>query len=190
MKKVFQFLIIFISAIGLGQEHWAIELRPTLHFPTRKVIDEPLRIGNGIDLIGVYRLGERTDIYTGLIWNRFDTDEGYREDNIEFTQKGIQLGGLVYFNIFQKQKNPFYIRAGMTFMDVKVVSTLTAFNFKTDIAVGTHLGFGMKIVSLGKWHVLPEIRFSNASFNYELNDMNRNLAFGALSITGGLRRRF
>lgn len=182
--------IICFSAVGIAQERWAVEVRPTLHFPTRKVLGEPLRIGNGIDVIGVYRLGERTDIHAGLIWNRYDTDEGFNEEDIEFIQKGIQLGGMVFFNIFKDQKNPFYARAGVTVMDVKVTSALSDFNFKTPIAVGTHLGFGMKIVSLGKWHVLPEIRFSTTSHRSEVATVNRNLSFRAISITGGLRRRF
>lgn len=190
MRKVFQIFVICISTLSLAQEKWAVEVRPTLHFPTRKVLNEPLRISNGIDLIGIYQLGNRTDIYSGLIWNRYDTDEGYRENDIEFTQKGVQLGGMVYFDIFKKQRNPFYIRAGITIMDVKVVSSLPQFNFKTDIAIGTHLGLGMKIVALGMWHILPEIRFSNSSYPYELAKTNRNLAFGAISITGGVRRRF
>lgn len=190
MRKLCQFFIICVAAVSLAQEKWALEIRPTLHFPTREVIDKPLRIGNGIDLIGVYRLGERTDVYSGLIWNRYDTDEGYNEENIDFTEKGVQLGAMFNFDVFEKQKNPFYVRTGMTVMDVKVISSLSEFNFKTDIAVGAHLGFGMKIVALGKWHVLPEIRFSTTSYRYKLVGMNRNLAFGAISITGGLRRRF
>lgn len=190
MRKVLQLSVICMSTVLFAQEKWAVAVRPTLHFPTRKVLDEPLRIGNGIDVTGVYSLGERTDIYGGLIWNRYDTDEAFNEEDIEFIQKGVQLGGMVFFNIFKDQKNPFYVRAGVTVMDVKVTSALSDFNFKTPIAVGTHLGFGMKIVSLGKWHVLPEIRFSNTSHRSEGDTVNGNLSFGAISITGGLRRRF
>ncbi|AEE20318.1 hypothetical protein JM84_2343 [Dokdonia sp. Hel_I_63] len=189
MKHLFQLLLLGLTMSSYAQV-WSVELRPTLHIPTREVANQKLRIGNGLELTGVLSIGKRTDLYGGLIWNRFDTDEGFEESDIEFIQKGFLFGGMVSFSILESQKNPFYVRAGLTLMTVDTERTEGNFIIKTDPAIGTHLGLGMKIISLGNWHVLPEVRYGNSSHRYQEAGEYRHISFGNISITAALRRSF
>ena len=189
MKNIIQLILLLITVSSYAQV-WSVELRPTLHIPTREVLNQPLRIGNGLEVTGVLSIGKRTDVYGGLIWNRFDTDEGFEESDIEFIQKGFLFGGMVSFSIIETQRNPFYVRAGFTLMTVDTERTEGNFIIKTDPAIGTHLGLGMKIISLGKWHVLPELRYGNSSHRYQEAGEYRYLSFGNISITAAIRRSF
>ncbi|WP_298327492.1 hypothetical protein [uncultured Dokdonia sp.] len=189
MKHLFQLLLLGLTMSSYAQV-WSVELRPTLHIPTREVANQKLRIGNGLELTGVLSIGKHTDVYGGLIWNRFDTDEGFEESDIEFIQKGFLFGGMVSFSILESQKNPFYVRAGLTLMTVDTERTEGNFIIKTDPAIGTHLGLGMKIISLGNWHMLPEVRYENSSHRYHEAGEYRHISFGNISITAALRRSF
>jgi opacity protein-like surface antigen len=190
MKRFLQLTILFLSIPVMAQEKWSASFRPTLHFPTKSVLDEPLRIGNGIDITATYFLGKQTKLYTGFVLNNYDTDQDYDEVNIAFTQRGILFGGMYFFNLVSNQKYPLYARAGLTFTDVKSRSVGTTFDIDTKWAFGTQLGIGIKIASLKNWYILPEIRLSNTSHRYTFNGSKGVLSFGSISITGGIMRTF
>ncbi len=65
IKIGFLMLCNLIALQSYGQQY-NVELRPTLHFSTRTVLDQNLRIGNGIELTGVYNASNRTSVYAGL----------------------------------------------------------------------------------------------------------------------------
>ena len=190
MKNALLIVSLIVTICANSQDSWAVSLRPTLHFPTRKLLNKPVRIGNGIELTGAYTLSTRTEMYAGIMWNRFDTDEEYMEENTEFIQRGVLLGALFFFTFFEHQENPFYARAGLTVMDAETSSTISAQKIRTAVAVGNQVGLGMKIKSIGKWYLVPEICFGSSSHRYTNNGVDRFLTFGHVSITGAIQRKF
>lgn len=187
IKIGFLMLCNLIALQSYGQQY-NVELRPTLHFPTRTVLDQNLRIGNGIELTGVYNVSNRTSVYAGLLWNRFDTDESRNEEDIEYTQKGIVLGTLFNFKIIEKQKHLYYIRTGFTYSNVASSSVIETANFESKNAIGTQLGLGMSIKSLGHWSILPELRYSSSSHRKDVTSGNDLLSFNTIAITVAIRR--
>ena len=186
MKQLLGIVILCITTGVIAQETWSFTFRPTLHFPTHKVLGETLRIGNGVEVTVAHTLGNQSKFYGGMVWNRFDTDEDYRETDIEFIQRGVVLGGMYFFDVWQKQKNPFYVRGALTFMDAKSHSIDSSFDIEADWSIGTQLGMGMKIASFKNWYILPELRYSYISHGYNDSDIRRHLTFGNISITGGV----
>lgn len=186
MKRLLILITCLMTTSLIAQEKWSASFRPSLHFPTRKVLNHPLRIGNGVEVTVGYTVGTQTKIYGGLIWNRYDADRGYNEADIEYIQRGIVLGGMYFFKVLPNQKNPLYIKAGLSFMDVNAQSEDATFDFNTRWALGTQLGVGMKIASLEKLYILPELRFGTTSNAYNFQGSQRYLSFGNVTISGGL----
>tara|TARA_R110001632_G_scaffold78767_7_gene176527 strand:- start:1892 stop:2431 length:540 start_codon:yes stop_codon:yes gene_type:complete len=170
----------------IAQETWSASFRPSLHFPTRKVFNHPLRIGNGVEVTVDYSVGKQTKTYAGLIWNRFDVDQGFNEADIEYIQRGFVFGAMYFFKVLPNQKNPLYIKAGLSFMDVKARSDDATLNINTRWALGTQLGLGMKIASLERLYILPELRYGSTSNAYNSQGSQQSLSFGNVTISGGL----
>ena len=97
---------------------------------------------------------------------------------------------MVFFKIKEDQRSQFYVRGGLSLMTVESERVEASHNINTDAAVGTHLGFGIKIISLGKWHILPELRYGYSSHKYQDAGVDHFLSFSHISITGAIRRRF
>jgi hypothetical protein len=190
MKSLLLLVTLLIFSSSLAQETWGVSFSPSLHFPTRKVFENPLRIGNGVDVTVVYSVGNQAKIFTGLIWNRFDRDQGFEEENIEFVQRGVVFGGMYFFKVLPDQKNLFFVRGGLTFMDVKTKSSDATFNVETEWAIGTLFGMGIKIETFKNWYVMPEVRYGSMSNTYDDTGVSRTLSFGHVSITGGLLYTF
>lgn len=112
MKQLLVIAILCIPTIIIAQETWSVTFSPTLHFPIRKVLGEPLRIGNGVNVTVEHTLGNHIKIYGGTIWNRFDTDQNYDEENIEFIQRGVVLGGMYFFYCLARAKESFLSKSG------------------------------------------------------------------------------
>ena len=159
MKRFLILAALLFSIPSGAQETWSITFRPTLDFPNRTVLNAPLRIGNGAHITAEYALEKQLKLYAGLSWNRLDSDQDFNEVDIEFIQRGILLGGMYFLNIAPLQKNPLYLRAGLTFMDIQSRSVDTAFDINTQWALGAQLGVGMKITSFKHWYFLPELQY-------------------------------
>ncbi|MFT5752222.1 MAG: hypothetical protein ACI828_000329 [Flavobacteriales bacterium] len=190
MKSLLLLALLMIFSTAIAQETWSVSFSPSLHFPTRKVFKNPLRIGNGVDVTVAYSLGNQSKIFAGFIWNRFDRDQGFEEENIEFVQRGVVFGGMYFFKVVPNQKSPFYVRGALTFMDVKARSANDTFNVETQWGIGTLFGLGVKIETFKNWYVMPELRYGNMSNEYDDRGAARNLSFGHVSITGGLMYAF
>lgn len=186
MKRLLTLIICIITTSVIAQETWSASFRPSLHLPTREVLNDPLRIGNGVEITASYSVSSQTKIFGGLIWNRYDADRGYNEADIEYIQRGIVLGGMYFFNILPNQKNPLYIKAGLSFMDIKARSLDAALDINTRWAVGTQLGVGIKIASLEKLFILPELSYGTTSNAYDFQGSQRYLSFRNVTISGGL----
>lgn len=181
-------MLCSLTALKTYGQQYNVELRPTLHFPTRSVLYQNLRIGNGIELAGIYNISTRTDVYAGVLWSRFDTDESRNEEDIEYTQKGIVLGALFNFKIIEKQKHLLYVRTGLTYSNVASSSVIDTANFQSKNAIGTQVGLGMRIKSLGNWSILPELRYSSSSHRIDVTSGNDLLSFNTIAITVAIRR--
>lgn len=188
MKMYLYLFLIMLSGQTLGQETWNITLRPALNFPTERVVNEPLRIGNGIDFTVDYTIGKNYKLFAGVLWNRFDTDQDFFEENITFTQRGVFLGGLFFFKPFSNPINQFYFRAGLTSLDAKIESNTT--NFIASGSIGYVLGFGVNVLTIENWSLLPELRYSTISNNSNQNFQNNQLTLSSISLSVGLQYSF
>lgn len=183
---------IFLSWVTMmtAQEGWSVTIRPSIHIPTKEVLGDPLRLGNGLDVTALRMLNQKVGIYGGLIWNRFDRDEDFLEDDIEYIQRGFTLGGLYSFKVLKKIENPFYLRAGLQIMDARTNSPNPSLNINAEWSVGAQLGLGMKIKSLGRLHIVPEVRYNTISNNDSFNGNERSLTFSSIAITVGISYSF
>ena len=159
-------LFIYIFSTTAIAQTWSIEARPTLNFPTSKVFDQKLRLGNGFELTGVHRFQPRIDLYASLTWKRFDTDEDFDESDIEIVQKGVGLGAQWYWKNPDHKTATLFIRSGISIASARSHSDDPNFDVDSRIAVGIDLGIGVKFKSAGKWHFLPELGYGNASYGY------------------------
>lgn len=190
MKRFLCIMTLMVTTVLVAQETWSATFRPTLHFPIKNVLGQSLRIGNGVDVTAGYNVGKQAKIYGGLIWNRFDTDEDFNDENIEFIQRGVVFGGMYFFHLVEDQNNSFYIRAGVTFMDTRSKSLNDNLAINTEWAIGTQLGVGIKITTFENWFLLPELRYGNTSNRFESNGSQNYFSFENISITGGLMYTF
>ncbi len=75
-------------------------------------------------------------------------------------------------------------------MDVRSRSSAGSFHINSDWNIGTQVGIGLKISIFKNWFFLPELRYATISNGYDDNGTPRNLAFGNISITGGVMYTF
>lgn len=179
--------ICLLSKTAISQS-WSIEARPTLNFPTTKVFDQTLRVGNGFELTGVHRLLPRIDLYASLTWKRFDTDEDFDEIDIEIVQKGVGLGAQWFLKNPDDHTSTFFLRSGISIASAISRSDNPIFEVNSRIAIGIDLGIGIKFKSAGQWHFLPELGYSNASYHHGSNQQFITLNQFTISIAA--RRDF
>lgn len=191
MKKNIFFLSFFLGALlSTAQENWSVSFRPSLHIATRNIYSQPLRLGNGAAVTAAYALNKNVGLYSGFTWNRFDTNENYDEDNIDFTQRGLIAGGLYYFKITPQQYSSFYIRGGTMYANIKSQSANTIFEHTTKWALGTQLGLGWKLEPSKNWFFLPEIQYASSSNAYTFNGSQQDITLSYVSITVGVMYGF
>lgn len=191
MKKNIFFLSFFLGALlSTAQENWSVSFRPSLHIATRNIYSQPLRLGNGAAVTAAYALNKNVGLYSGFTWNRFDTNENYDEDNIDFTQRGFLAGCMFFFKVTAQQKSPFYARAGISYTAIKSESINDVFNFSADWALGIQFGLGWKLELSKNWFVLPEIQYASTTNSYRVNDVQQDLKLSYISITAGIMYEF
>lgn len=190
MKNGVLLLLLMVGFFTVAQENWSFTFRPSLHFPTREVFNEPLRLGNGFDITADYTLNKHSHVYAGWTYNVFDTDEDFEEENINLKHSGLMAGALYYFNVYKNQKSPFYIRAGITYTSIDADSENRDFIIETDWSIGTQLGIGWKLQPTQNWFFLPELRYSSFSNAYEFDNTKSYVNLTHVTFSLGLMHSF
>lgn len=183
-------LFMFLaSPIVMAQEHWSLEIRPDVAFPTQELGDADLSTGFGIDGMVAYLFMPHLSAYAGWGWHQFSADQSFAGTNIEFEETGYTFG-LQFIHPIGETKLNYLARAG------GIINHIEAENSDGDIIADTGHGLGWQIeaglvVPLSdRWQVLPSVRYRSLSRDMEVGETSTAVDLSYLSVGVGISWSF
>jgi len=186
---VFGIFMLFASQWAVAQEHWRLEFRPGVAFPTQEMGGADLGTGFGFEGTIAYRFMPHLAGYAGWGWHQFSADQSFAGTDINFEETGYTFG-LQFIHPIGTSKLNYLVRAGA------VLNHIEAENNDGDIiadsghGLGWQLGAGLDIPISDRWQLTPSVQYRSLSREIEVDEATTDIDLNYLSLGIGVSWSF
>ena len=185
LKNIFiATLLILVSTNILGQEKWAVELRPNLDFSTDKIGEVDLKTGFGFEVAVNYNFMEHLGAYAGWGWNQFKSDTTADAEDADFEETGYTFGLQFIHPIGTSDKLSYLLRAGGIYNHVEIENKSGDISEDSGHGLGWEVGVGVQYDLGNAWMLRPQVGYRALSedFNFEGIKLNFDLNYIAFGV--------
>lgn len=177
-----------LNATAQVQQHegrWAFEISTGTSFATADIGDANLNTGLGLDATFHYRFMEHTGFYLGWGWKRFGVDQSFAGNNMDFEETGY-IYGIQFKHPLGNGRFNYVVRAGGIYNHVEVENSDGDIVSDTGHGLGWQLSGGLEVPLGRSWTLVPTVKFSSLSrdfesgtdtFNSDLNYLSTQIGF-------------
>lgn len=179
-------LFIGISISSMAQDNngrFGVELNVGGSFATDKLADAKLNPGFGAEFLLHYRIVEHTGVYAGWGWNKFNAENSFAGQDMDFEETGYVFGVQFKHPLGQTPLN-YYLRLGGLYNHIEIENTEGEIVADSKHGLGFQLAGGIHIKLNESWSITPGVKFHYLprETDYPVNTTDLNLNYVSLRI--------
>ena len=147
-----------IPADAQTPDRWAVELRANGAMATQELQNDPLDTGFGFEATVRYRFLPHLAAYAGWDWIRFQADQSFAGNDMDFEETGYAFG-LRFEHPIRGSATAGWVRAGGTYDHLEVENTDGDILADSGHGLGWEVGAGVATPLRGGWSITPGVRY-------------------------------